>query len=204
MIGVVFATEEEAQPFLQSYKRGRFDGLVEGEVQHDDTLLVSITGTGKIKATLRTERLLQRYDLNRLIHAGTCTALSDDFPVGSVFAANQVLEGDRIELAAPSYPRMPVAVPFDDLAEGTLVTQDHTAKEQKEYSYWQRIADVSDMTGYAVAYVTAMHGIPCHIVKVVAGQLQVQDEDIRKTKAAAYERMAQFLVEHLETLYEKE
>lgn len=201
MIGVVFATEEEALPFLKGYERGRFGSLVEGETQHDDHLLVSITGTGKIKATLRTERLLQRFSLDRLLHVGTCTALSESFPIGSLVAANQVLEGDRIELAAPSYPRMPLAVPFEDLAEGTMVTQDHTVKGQSEHSYWQRIADVSDMTGYAVAYVAATHGVPCHVVKVVAGQFQVQDEEIRKTKEAAYETIAAFLLDNLESLH---
>ena len=31
MIGIVFATVEEANPFLSRYQRGRFDGLSEGE-----------------------------------------------------------------------------------------------------------------------------------------------------------------------------
>ncbi|ARA93517.1 MAG: 5'-methylthioadenosine nucleosidase [Bacteroidetes bacterium] len=200
MIGVVFATEEEAQPFLKHYERGRFDTVAEGETQHDDDLLVSIIGTGKIKATLRTERLLQRFRLKHLLHVGTCTALTDRFPVGSLVAVNQVLEGDRIELAAPSYPRMPLVVPFEDLNAGTLVTQDHTVRGQQEHSYWQRIADVSDMTGYAVAYVAATHGVPCSVVKAVAGQFQVQDEDVRKTREAAYATVARFLIDHLPVL----
>ena len=86
---------------------------------------------------------------------GTCTALSDEIKLGSIVGASQVFEGDRIELAAPTYPRMPLTVPFDDVDQYTLVTQDHTVQGATELGYWQRIADMSDMTGYAVAYVAA-------------------------------------------------
>ncbi|MEM1127120.1 MAG: 5'-methylthioadenosine nucleosidase [Bacteroidota bacterium] len=195
MLGVVFASEEEASPFLSHYKRGRFEGLREGEVLQDDTLLVSITGTGKIKATLRTERLLRAHTLTRLLHVGSCSALTDAFALGSVVAAEQVLEGDRIELAAPAYPRMPLAVPFEGLQTGTLVTQDHTWRDKDEPTYWQRIAQLADMTGYAVSYVTATHGIPCYIVKAVAGFVMESDTSIRKNKAKAHEALARFLVD---------
>lgn len=200
MIGVFFTREEEALPFLRSYQRGRFEGLVEGESDHDDSVLVAILGSGKIKATLRSERILQRHPLERILHAGTCTALTDTYTPGMLVAATQVLEGDRIELAAPAYPRMPLSSPFDDLPEGTLVTQDHTVNGQSELSYWQRIADLTDMTGYAVAYVAATHGTPCHIVKAVTGYLGEEDDEIRQTKAAAHETVAKFLLAQVEAM----
>lgn len=204
MIGIVFATEEEAFPFLKRYKRGRFDSMREGDTMYDDDLLVSLTGVGKIKATLRTERLLQQHRPTRLLHAGTCTALSERVEVGSIVAAAQVFEGDRIELAAPTYPRMPLGVPFTGLFEGTLVTQDHLIKGASEHSYWQRIADISDMTGYAVAYVTATYGIPCHIVKIVTGRLQEEDKQFRKTLGTACETLADYLIEHFDALQQQD
>lgn len=200
MIGLVFSTLEEATPFLEQYQRGRFDGLTEGDAAHDDDLLVALTGTGKIKATLRTERLLHRHRPGRLLHVGTCTALTDTLAVGSLVGAAQVFEGDRIELAAPTYPRMPLEVPFDDLPTGTLVTQDHTVQGQTELTYWQRIADMTDMAGYPIAYVAATHGIPCHIVKVVTGHIQQPDQHLRKTLAAAHATMATFLLDALNAL----
>lgn len=202
MTGIVFATEEEAAPFLAQYKRGIFDDLVEGETSFDDNLVVSITGLGKIKSTLRTERFLRSHGPGRLLHVGTCTALKDELEVGQLVAADQVFEGDRIELEAPSYPRMPLEVPFDGLATGILVTQDHVAKDKSEKSYWQRIADMSDMTGYAVAYVAATYGIPCHIVKVVTGYISDESRDFRKTLTSACETMGDFLLDHLEQMQE--
>jgi adenosylhomocysteine nucleosidase len=203
MIGLVFSTEEEAQPFLSKYQRGRFDGLVEGETVHDDEILVSLTGVGKIKATLRTERLLNRHKLTRLLHIGTCTALDEALQTGTLVAAAQVFEGDRVELATPTYPRMPLEVPFDDLQQVTLVTQDHMVQGQDERSYWQRIADISDMGGYAIAYVAATHGVSCNIVKVITGHFQSEDKDFRKTLTTACNTMADFLIKQLDAIKEE-
>lgn len=204
MTGILFVTEEEAQPFLRRYARGRFDGLTEGDTASDAHALVTIVGLGKIKATLRTERLLQEHRLQRIVHTGTCSVLSEELEVGSLVGASQVLEGDRIELAAPSYPRMPLENPFDDLSDGTLVTQDHLLDGEKERSYWQRIADFTDTTGYAVAFVAAMHGVPCHIVKAITGRVGEDDDDLQKTRANAYDTLATFLIEQIEALAEEE
>jgi nucleoside phosphorylase len=197
MIGIVFSTEEEAKPFLTKYERGRFDGLVEGEAYHDDHVLVTLLGTGKIKATLRTERLLNSYDLDRLLHVGTCTALNSDLKIGTLIAASQVFEGDRIEMSSPSYPRMPLEQPLVATKKATLVTQDHTISDESEMNYWQRIADVVDMTGYAVAYVAATHGLQCHVVKVVSARVLEEDATLQKTLNKSYKTITDFLVREL-------
>ena len=197
MIGIVFTTEEEASPFLAGYERGRFEGLAEGEAYHDDHILVSLIGTGKIKATLRTERLLNAYSLTRIMHVGTCTALDKNLKIGSVIAASQVFEGDRIELAAPTYPRMPLEAPVTDLKRITLVTQDHRIEDLSEISYWQRIADAVDMAGYAVAYVAATHGIPCTIVKAVSAVAGTEDKDLQSTLDKSYDLLTKFLTREI-------
>ena len=200
MIGILFSSTEEAQPFLAAYERGRFDGLGEGESFHDDDLLVTILGIGKIKGALRTERLLRGHKLKQLVHVGTCTALNDTLKIGEVVSVAQVFEGDRIELSAPTYPRMPLATSFEKQEQVTLVTQDHTVQGATELSYWQRIADISDMSGYAVAYVAATHGVPCKIAKVISGHMGIEDKNFRKTLSAAHNTMSSFLVKNLNTL----
>lgn len=199
MIGVVFATAEEAAPFLKRYQHSRLGELEEGETTHDGDVLVTITGIGKIKATLRTERLLNQFQLDRLLHVGTCTALNEDLATGDLVAVTHVLEGDRIQLSVPSYPRMPLDVPFDNCTEGTLVTHDHGIADDEEYSYWQRIADISDTTGYAIAYVAAQHGTPCHIVKATTGHANQDAGDFRERLEAACQTIADFVLRELET-----
>ncbi len=193
MTGIVYPTAGDAEPFLRRFARQRLTGLGEGETAQHEDVLVTITGVGKVKATLYTERLLQSFAIDRLLHVGTCTALRDTFEAGTLVAAADVLEGDRVSLSAPSYPRMPLATP-DGLATGTLVTHDHAASEHGNAGYWQRLADFSDTTGYAVAYVAAQHGIPCQIVKVVTDHLNEERDDFHTTLTRARERLAEFVL----------
>ncbi len=192
MTGFVFASNEEAKPFLKSYQRGRFEGLVENEIAHDDDLLVTIVGVGKIKATLRIERLLRAHKLDRLVHGGVARSLVDDLRAGTLVSVGQVFEGDRVELSAPTYPRMPLDNLFKSLVERRLVTQDHVVSEGKDLTYWQRIADITDSIGYPIAYVAATHGVPCSMVKMVTGPSG--DEKIKPADLVGhYEKIAEFL-----------
>lgn len=177
MIGLVFTTPHEAVPFLETYADARADALEPGAPIQVGDVMIGVTGLGKINATLRTERFLQTHNLNVLIHAGECTGLSDEMPVGTVAGMSFVLEGDRVDLDTPVYPRMPLECPLDVDAEGTLVSQDHSRDDTTEsekpdedssLDYWERLADVRDETGYAVAYVAAQHGTACHIAKGVS------------------------------------
>jgi hypothetical protein len=111
-------------------------------------------------------------------------ALDEELAVGTVVGASFVLEGDRVELDAPTYPRMPLECPYETDAEGTLVSQDHTPDREDGLSYWARLADVRDSTGYAVAYVAAQHGIPCHIAKAVHTPFNQEVEAAPNTAAA--------------------
>ncbi len=205
MIALLFSTEDEAAPFLRKYERGRFDGLTPEEVLYDDHLLVTITGSGLIKTTLHTERVLRHFKgqlpLARVVHAGTCTALAESLAPGTVVAASQVLEGDRIEMAAPRYPRMPLDAPFEGLPTIALVTQNHLPDADASRTYWSRIAQASDTAGYAVAYVTATYGLPCHLIKAVAGQFGAADADVKQTREQAYGALAGTLLRVLPPLF---
>ncbi len=204
MIALVFSSQDEAAPFLQNYERGRFEDLAPGDALYDSRVLVSITGSGLIKTTLNTERLLRHFSgtlpLARVVHAGTCTALTPDLETGAVVGVAQVLEGDRIEMAAPRYPRMPLDTPFGALPTITLVTQNHLPDEDSNRAYWSRLAQASDTAGYAVAFVTATYGLPCHLLKAVAGHFDKSEADVRQARARAYQALATTLTALLPSL----
>lgn len=196
MTGLVFTSTDDATPFLERYARGRLTGIDEGEVIEHGPLCLTVTGIGKVKATLHTERLLQRHPIDRVLHVGMSTGLSDAVDAGTLMAARAVLEGDRVALSAPSYPQMPLPT-LDGLATGMLVTHDHAVQDDDE-GYWQRLADMSDTTGYAVAYVAAQHGIPCYIVKAVTGHLDASPKNFQQTLLAAREALADFILQAID------
>ncbi len=193
MAGILFTSAEEAAPFIEKHGRMRLQRISQGEFISIKSEIVGILGTGKIKATLSTERFLSEYDVERLVHVGTCLALSDGYGIGTLVGASFVLEGDRVQLDAPSYPRMPLECPFDTDATCTMVTQDHTIADDEERMYWERLADVNDTSSYAVAYVAAQHGVPCHVAKVVTSQFGVDSDTFQRDRRAGYDRIATFL-----------
>lgn len=194
MITILFSTPQEASVFLKTYQNGRFDGIQEGEIQQDRQIRIGITGVGKIKATLRTEQIIRASKPSRILHIGTATKLNPKTNHLSLIGIEQVFEGDRMELTVPLYPRMPLEMPFKKMDTGTLVTQDHILKENKERVYWERLADVCDMEGYAIAYVSGLHGIPCHIVKVVLGEMKNTETEYKQTLKQAYQAISDFLL----------
>jgi nucleoside phosphorylase len=195
MLGIVFTTTNDAVTFVREHTNGRVEALGEDAPIQTDDLLLAVTGPGKIKATLAAERVLREHDLDALVHTGTCTALNENLSPGTVAGASFVVEGDRVELDAPTYPRMPLECPFDLKFEGTIVSQDHTSDDPDEMSYWERIADVRDETSYAIAYVAAQHGTPCYVAKVVEASA---DEDTDTGEAAPSEPIAALLQRTLE------
>lgn len=190
MLGIVFTTSRDASPFLDRHVDDRIDRVEEGAPVQLDDLLVAITGPGKIKATLATERLLRTHDLDAIVHAGRCTGLSEDLSTGAIVGASFVLEGDRVELDAPTYPRMPLTCPYDVDVEGTVVSQDHAPDAGDDLNYWARLADVRDSTGYPVAYVAAQHGTPCHVTKVVADHIEADSDTVSRESLTV---LAEFL-----------
>jgi nucleoside phosphorylase len=195
MLGIVFTTPREASTFVAHYTDGPAPTVERGTPISVADLTVAVTGVGKINATLATERLLRTHTLDTLIHAGTCVSLNPDLAPETVFGASFVLEGDRVELDDPTYPRMPLDCPLDVAQDGTLVTQDHPS-DAEEQSYWERLADARDHTGYAVAYVAAQHGTTCHIVKAVTGSAEgtpETDPDVRTAEENVIAALQQFL-----------
>lgn len=198
MIGLLFTTADDAQPFLERYRQGAFGTLDEGETAQDRSVVVGITGIGKIKATFHTQQLLMKDGPDRVFHVGTSTALDPDLLIGEPVGISHVLEGDRVQLSAPSYPRMPLEIPFQELPEGTLVTHDHALSEGEEHSYWQRIASLSDTTGYAIAYAAGKYGTPCHLARIPTGVLGEDNEDFHATLKAARGTMADLALQYLD------
>jgi hypothetical protein len=91
---------------------------------------------------------------------------------------------------------MPLDLPFDLTTEGTLVSQDHVREDADEPGYWERIADMRDATGYAVAYVAAQHGTACHIAKGITGRAGAETGSDTE-RHGAHEAVAAFLERHV-------
>ena len=100
MIGIVYATRREADPFLvksaarplaerpltlfRTYGNGSVDSIV------------AVSGMGKVAAALAATHLVLTFPTAMLINAGICGCLSriPQWPVGQLFRISQAVEGD--------------------------------------------------------------------------------------------------------------
>ena len=140
MIGILFATEMEAQPFLSSSNRR--------------DLLVDISGMGMEAAALATHRLLDQ-GVSCVINAGVCGALNDSFCRGDVFRISTVFVEDFLkeeEIEKEGVRLVSVAQPLFD-------------KERRERL--SRRADLVDMEGFAVAQICKKKNADCFLIKGV-------------------------------------
>ena len=76
MIGILFATEMEAKPFLER-----------GEPENTVTV---ISGMGMEAARIATERLIREHGCTSIINAGVCGALNNRLERGAVYRVSMV------------------------------------------------------------------------------------------------------------------
>jgi len=143
MIGILFATEMEAKPFLD---RGEAEGTV-----------VLVSGMGMEAARIATEELIEKHGCTSVINAGVCGALDDRLERGSIHRVSVVNVDDSANAGS---------LVVEDSGK-RLVTVDEPVFQSDRKKALSQQADIVDMEGYAVARVCEEHNIPCIMIKGV-------------------------------------
>ena len=142
MIGIIFATNEEAAPFLAT--------------KPPSNVLVEISGIGLESARLSSERLVQK-GVKAIVNPGICAGLHNRVKRGSVYRVASVVTE---ELKAAVNVGLGVGLKKLISVEKPL----HDIEKRKKFA---RDYDLLDMEGYAVARVCEKNNIPCLLLKAV-------------------------------------
>lgn len=142
MIGILFATEMEAQPFLER-------GVPEG-------VRVEISGMGMEAARIATEKLVEE-GCTSIINAGVCGALNNRLERGAVYRVSMV-STEKLKAAVN------VGIGF---GLKRLVSVDEPVFDPARKRELRKHGDLVDMEGYAVARVCEEHQVPCIMIKGV-------------------------------------
>ena len=143
MIGILFATEMEAKPFLD---RGGPEGTV-----------TVISGMGMDAARAATEKLILEHGCTAVINAGVCGALNNRLERGGVYRVSMV-STEKLKAAVN------VGIGF---GLRKLVTVDEPVFQPDRKQELSKQGDLVDMEGYAVARVCEEHSVPCIMIKGV-------------------------------------
>ncbi len=168
MIGILFATEMEAMPFL------------EGGAPEGTTTIVS--GMGMAAARASAEKLIRDHGCISIVNAGVSGALGNRLRRGAVYRVSTVC-------SESSNAAIHVCGSF---GRKKLVSVDEPVFQPERKRELSRLGDLVDMEGYAVALVCKEHDVPCILIKGVtdfgdaAGK-----EDIRRHIAPVSEAVAE-------------
>ncbi len=143
MIGILFATEMEAKPFLD---RGEPAGTV-----------TVVSGMGMEAARIATEKLLKDHGCTSIVNAGVCGALNNRLKRGAVYRVSMV-SVEKLNAAVK------VGVGFGLKRLVTVVDPVFQPERKRELC---KYGELVDMEGYAVARVCEAHNVPCIMIKGV-------------------------------------
>ncbi len=169
MMGIVFATEAEALPFLDlgGFKEiaiAPFRMLASSRLPH----CAVISGMGKVAAALATQWMIAECRPGRVVHAGICGALGDRVAIrpGTIFRISSASEG----FPGPGIPsgiRECARDLWSNLPAAALVTVEHPVFDDGLRTELRRFGELVDMEGAVVARVAGLYGIPCSMIKGV-------------------------------------
>lgn len=204
MVGIVYATRREADPFLsralaEPLGTRPFPMFQTGAPIHAPCIVI-ISGMGKVAATMAATHLVLAHRVSVLVSAGLCGRLTmdKDRDVGDLFCIRTAVEGDcdrfgRGEPAIACDTRW-----FCELDPARLVTCDRPVFDVDRRAQLAGIGELADMEGAAVARVARIYDISCAMVKGIS---DVADETGRTDLARHIDwvsgRIAEALVRDL-------
>jgi 4-hydroxybenzoate polyprenyltransferase len=163
MIAVLFATQNEATPFIEKIKAQHIDTdlPVQALFKTSNQDLVVVTGMGRNKAAKATHAVLNAFNLKHVVNAGLCGALSESLHPGDVYTVGTVQDGDAN--AAPLTP-----LPWQGLPSKRLATVAKPVYGGERRETLATHADMVDMEGLEIAQACATHGVRCTMIKGVS------------------------------------
>ncbi len=175
MIALIFATNREAQPFLQragldtpaSCDKTVFD------LRPGKQIVVCICGMGPHDALNNTRCILGEHQIDSVINAGIAGALSGGRKAGDVFRITSTLAWDK-----NSGTHQIDSDLFMHLSPASLATVEEPVFDSKRRREIAAIADLVDMEGAYIAQACREKDIPFRAIKGVS---DFAGEEDRKT-----------------------
>jgi adenosylhomocysteine nucleosidase len=175
MIGVIFATPQEAAPFLTQCDGQALGStpitLYQGHLPAPcrSHLKVAIVGMGPHAAAAGLAWFLTHHPQHALVNAGICGALGDGacFRPGSLFVIREVASEPTADIGLPQPGPLPPG-PWDWLPRARLVTVANPVFDARRRERLARLGELVDMEGGALLQVAQDAGQPMWMIKAVS------------------------------------
>ncbi len=174
MVGVIYATRCEADPFLlKTCARPLTDQPLmtfQTDAETYGPCITVISGMGKVAAAMAATHLVVAHQVSMLISAGLCGRLdmNNRWSVGDLYRIDSAIEGDCDRFGQAEQTVTCDARWFSQLKPARLVTNDRPVFNAAWRSRLAGIGEVADMEGAAVARVAKLYGIRCAMIKGIS------------------------------------
>jgi adenosylhomocysteine nucleosidase len=188
MILMVFATESEAQPFIDHHRLKRSDEQQPCLSYEGDGIVLIISGMGFLKGAIALSQVLQKRKhsgnaITRVINYGIAGSLTGRFVLGEVVRVDRVVKYNPVEFTktrfnkffASAFPEISLSERSEDAV--VLATSDHPILTEDDARLAARHAHLVDMEGYGYAFVAGTYGIPIQLIKGISDFARKESED---------------------------
>jgi len=209
MILLVFATELEAQPFIDYHRLSRLEAHRHSLTYGGDGLLLLISGMGFLKGAVSLSRTLHMHEtgenrVTRAINYGIAGSLTGRFSLGEVVSVDRVVKYNPAEFTKTRFNKFFASafpeIRLNEQAEGEVVlaTSDHPILTEDDARLAARYAHLVDMEGYGYAFVAGHFGIPIQLIKGVSDFARKESEDsFRKQVKRTLDSLLAYHAAHL-------
>ncbi len=201
MIGVIFATHKEAEPFLAlTGQRRPCNGCPAawGD-SRSESIFTMISGMGPASARAAAHSAIETHGAQRLVNAGICGALRSDPPwlPGAVFTVSRARTiGSRA--LTPSRAVACDCKAWHQLPSAELVTTPTPLFDTERRKHLARWGALVDMEGAAIAAVSSAAGLPCTLIKGITDLASEGGRaDLHRRLARVSRRIAEVLADGL-------
>ncbi len=181
MIGISIATKWEYEASLEYFGIKDYErfGYPYGEyfirTIDDSELVFYSTGVRKVNSVGGTQYMITKFNLTKVIVAGTCAGIDDKFSNLDVFVPNKAVQYDCTVKEIEPLIKQSFIVDIDlskygnDFYTGTIGTADKAVVMWKDYlELIQNEITIADTEAGAIAYICKKNDVECIIIKGIS------------------------------------
>lgn len=180
MIGISIAAKKEWEAVLdrfniniESCEKFPFGEYFKTNLYGEDVIFYRC-GVRKMNCSASTQYMIDHFNLNKIIVAGTCAGIDDNYKNLDIFFPNKLVQYDCTVKETEPLIKDSFTVTFDisnsdNLKTGTLGTADKPVVMWKDYiELKNNEITIADTESAAIAYICKANGVECVVIKGIS------------------------------------
>lgn len=178
MIGISIAANKEWESILEKFNISNCTTFPFGEYfktnLYGEEVIIYKCGARKMNCSASTQYMIDHFNLDKIIVAGTCAGIDDKYKDLDIFFPNKLVQYDCTVKETEPLIKDSFTVELDmsnytDLNTGTLGTADKPVVMWKDYlELKENDITIADTESAAIAYICRENNVECVVIKGIS------------------------------------